>query len=55
MGLKVQNVVVTTDDGVKLKGWLVRGDNSKRIIVYFHGNMVGKADDIQRSGGESPF
>ena len=40
IGLQVKEVIVTTEDEIKLKGWLVSSDRSKRIIVYFHGNMV---------------
>ena len=40
LGLETENVLVKTEDGIKLKGWLIRSSTSKRIIVYFHGNMV---------------
>lgn len=41
MNLEVINVEISTEDKVKIKGWLVKSPHSKRIIVYFHGNMVG--------------
>ena len=44
MQLKAENVVIETKDGLKLNGWLVTRPSNKRIVVYFHGNMVGKSD-----------
>lgn len=35
-GCESENVEMTTSDGLKLRGWLLKGDNSERIVIYFH-------------------
>jgi hypothetical protein len=35
-GCPAENVRITTADSVELKGWLIKGENSERLIVYFH-------------------
>lgn len=39
LGLKYQNIPVTTEDGVHLNGWLLQGKPPvKATIIYLHGN-----------------
>ena len=37
-GCPSENVEITTSDSIKLRGWLLKSENSERLIVYFHEN-----------------
>ena len=37
-GLDTEDVVITTLDDIVLRGWLIKKENSSRIVIYFHEN-----------------
>ncbi len=37
-GVKVEEVFITTDDGVRLHAWFAAAEGASRTILYFHGN-----------------
>jgi len=37
-----ENVSITTSDSINLKGWLIKGEKSRRVIIYFHENAGSK-------------
>ncbi len=37
-GLKFEEVWLKTEDGIKINGWLVPNINSRKVILFFHGN-----------------
>ena len=37
-GVKVEDVFITTGDGVKIHAWWGQGEGATRTILYFHGN-----------------
>lgn len=39
VGMKTKDVNIITSDDHNLKGWLIRRNKSKRIIVFFPGNL----------------
>jgi len=38
VGLKYEDVYFKTSDGIKINGWLVKNNRSKKVILFFHGN-----------------
>ena len=38
LGLPFENVAITTQDHVKLHGWLIKAPSSKATFIFFHGN-----------------
>src|SRR5262249_48786053 len=37
-GVAYEDVYFTTDDGVKLNGWLILNPGTKKTLLWFHGN-----------------
>ncbi len=37
-GLRLEEVWITTDDGVRLNAWFVPNHSSRKALVWFHGN-----------------
>lgn len=42
VNLNALNVEVMTEDGVKLRGWLITKKENKQILIYFHENAGSK-------------
>jgi len=38
LGLKYEDVTLTTSDGVRINGWLVPAPDAKLTVLFFHGN-----------------
>jgi len=38
MGLKYTDLSIATDDGETLHGWLIPAGDSRRLLIFFHGN-----------------
>jgi fermentation-respiration switch protein FrsA (DUF1100 family) len=38
IGLEFEDVYIDTDDGERLHGWYVPADNSRGVLLFFHGN-----------------
>lgn len=50
LGLKFENVTLTTSDGVKLHGWYIPAPNAKFTVLFCHGNggnIMHRLDSIQ--------
>lgn len=39
-GMDYENVYLNTSDGEKIHGWFVKADNTKKILLFFHGNAA---------------
>ncbi len=56
LGLPFENVTITTQDRVKLHGWLIKASSAKSTLIFFHGNAgnisgrLGKIDLFHRLG-----
>ena len=56
LGLSFENVTITTQDRVKLHGWLIKASSAKSTLIFFHGNAgnisgrLGKIDLFHRLG-----
>lgn len=56
LGLPFDNVEITTQDHVKLHGWLIKAPSAKSTLLFFHGNAgnisgrLGKIDLFHRLG-----
>jgi fermentation-respiration switch protein FrsA (DUF1100 family) len=37
-GLTYENVSIETEDGVKISGWFVPAEQSRGVVLFFHGN-----------------
>jgi hypothetical protein len=37
-GLDYQDLVLSTEDGVRLHGWYIPAEGSQRVLLFFHGN-----------------
>ncbi|MCM8772350.1 MAG: alpha/beta fold hydrolase [Candidatus Omnitrophica bacterium] len=44
LGLKYENIILKTEDGKILKGWLIYSEKSKGIIICLHGYPANKSD-----------
>lgn len=44
LGLPYENIIFTTSDGKRLKGWLIYSEKSKGIIICLHGYPANKSD-----------
>jgi hypothetical protein len=38
VGIKYEDVWLKTEDGTKINGWFVPNKNSRKVILFFHGN-----------------
>ena len=38
VGIKYEEVWLRTEDGTKINGWFVPNKNSRKVILFFHGN-----------------
>lgn len=47
-GLRAEDVTATSEDGVPLRGWWVRGDGS-RVLLFFHGNAGNVSHRLERT------
>lgn len=56
IGLPFEDVTITTQDQVKLHGWLIKAPSAKSTLVFFHGNAgniggrLGKIDLFHQIG-----
>jgi uncharacterized protein len=48
LGLDADELTVVTEDGVRLRGWWIRG-SGRRALLYFHGNGGNAADRLERA------
>ena len=46
-GLESEDLEPTTEDGVRLFGWWIRGEG-RRAVLFFHGNAGNAADRLDR-------
>lgn len=44
LGLPYENIILTTSDRKRLKGWLIYSEKSKGIIICLHGYPANKSD-----------
>lgn len=42
----LEDVWMTAEDGVKIHGWLARGEGAKVTVLYFHGNAGNLSDRV---------
>ncbi|NTV29564.1 MAG: alpha/beta hydrolase [Candidatus Omnitrophica bacterium] len=47
-GLAFEDVWFRAEDGVKLHGWFIPGDNARRNMLYFHGNAGNISDRVEK-------
>lgn len=47
-GLQAEELAVTAEDGVRLRGWWIRG-RGKRALLFFHGNAGNVGDRLDRT------
>ncbi len=45
-GLPYEDIYFTTEDGVKLNGWLVKNPSAKCTLLFFHGNAGNIGDRL---------
>ena len=50
LGLPFEDVTITTQDHVKLHGWLIKAPSARSTLIFFHGN----AGNIGATGPPSP-
>jgi pimeloyl-ACP methyl ester carboxylesterase len=46
VGLRFDDVTLTTDDGVKISAWFVPREGARATIVFFHGNAGNNGDRV---------
>jgi len=46
-GLKHEDVSFTTEDGIKLKGWLISAGDGSRAVIFLHGHAGSMDPDIR--------
>jgi len=56
IGLPFENITISTQDHVKLHGWLIKAPSAKSTLIFFHGNAgniggrLGKIDLFHQTG-----
>ena len=56
LGLPFEDVTITTQDHVKLHGWLIKAPSARSTLIFFHGNAgniggrLGKIDFFHQIG-----
>lgn len=46
--LPFEDITVTTEDGVKINGWLVKNPKAKCTLLFFHGNAGNISDRLMK-------
>lgn len=46
--LPFEDITLTTEDGVKINGWLVKNPNAKCTLLFFHGNAGNISDRLMK-------
>src|SRR4030042_5461623 len=47
-GFNPENVHLTTEDGTRIHGWFIPGENASLTLLYFHGNGGNITDRIEK-------
>jgi len=48
LGLPFEDVTITTQDHVKLHGWLIKTPSARSTLVFFHGNAGNIGDRLEK-------
>jgi uncharacterized protein len=47
-GMNYEDLTITTEDGVKLNGWLIKRPAARSTLVFFHGNAGNIGDRLTK-------
>jgi fermentation-respiration switch protein FrsA (DUF1100 family) len=48
MGLPYEDLMITTEDGVRINGWLIKTAKAKSTLLFFHGNAGNIGDRLTK-------